>query len=416
MGSGSFSKGMLGKRSVASRRPTISILLFLISLLIHNRLGASSTDRGVWSCAAPMAEPASRSFCRDLRTIHTTPLAAVLQPTRVRPNLCNNVSTAQRPGCCPPTSTTSSIASTTVCSSNTSGSQDGVTSTPILSGLIGCIAPATTTTTPIIHPPFQQPLHYPLSLTPTPVHLPLPLPSTLPHSLLSLPTHPGTAHAVRAPDPFTTDSQVEGRVETSKSTGSIVSSDLTPSGGDTAELDGKTLRPPLMTSTKPVGVEDKIVRRHTTASYRPGQCNYRIQKEMNSFLRAPPPHCRLHLHPSNIRIWIVEIAGPPDSAYAGETYHLHLRFPSNYPLSPPSAVFLPPHVPRHPHVYSNGDICLNLLGADWRPTLTARAVAVAIMSMLSSAKRKVLPVDNAAHADMPAGSSQTSFMYHDDKC
>ena len=67
-------------------------------------------------------------------------------------------------------------------------------------------------------------------------------------------------------------------------------------------------------------------------------------------------------------------------------------------------------------MYTNGDICLNLLGKDWRPTLSAGQLALAILSMLSSAREKRLPVDNSAHADAKPGSSQEQWMYHDDSC
>ena len=40
-------------------------------------------------------------------------------------------------------------------------------------------------------------------------------------------------------------------------------------------------------------------------------------------------------------------------------------------LIAPSVYFLKP-TPKHVHVYSNGDICLNLLGRDWRPMLTGQ--------------------------------------------
>jgi ubiquitin-protein ligase len=47
-------------------------------------------------------------------------------------------------------------------------------------------------------------------------------------------------------------------------------------------------------------------------------------------------------------------------------------------------------------VYTNGDICLNLLGRDWRPNMTASTLALSILSMLSSAKEKKIPQDNQA--------------------
>ncbi len=36
---------------------------------------------------------------------------------------------------------------------------------------------------------------------------------------------------------------------------------------------------------------------------------------------------------------------------------LRVKFGDNYPLEPPEVVFLPP-APIHPHIYSNGHICL----------------------------------------------------------
>ena len=68
-------------------------------------------------------------------------------------------------------------------------------------------------------------------------------------------------------------------------------------------------------------------------------------------------------------------------------------FPMDYPSKPPSVYFLQP-TPRHEHVYTNGDICLNLLGRDWRPNMTASTLALSILSMLSSAKEKKIPQDN----------------------
>lgn len=67
----------------------------------------------------------------------------------------------------------------------------------------------------------------------------------------------------------------------------------------------------------------------------------------------------------------------------------------DYPSKPPSVYFLQP-TPRHEHVYTNGDICLNLLGRDWRPNMTAHTLALSILSMLSSAKEKKIPQDNQA--------------------
>jgi len=132
---------------------------------------------------------------------------------------------------------------------------------------------------------------------------------------------------------------------------------------------------------------------HLTRSYKPGEANARIQRELKLFLQSPPENCKVEVG-SNIRQWIVTIVGAESTIYAGEKYKLKMIFPKEYPTKPPSVYFLKP-CPKHMHVYTNGDICLNLLGRDWRPTMSAQILAASILSMLSNAKEKKLPQDNA---------------------
>ena len=117
----------------------------------------------------------------------------------------------------------------------------------------------------------------------------------------------------------------------------------------------------------------------------------------------------------NVRLWVITLAMPDNCIYAGEKYKLRVQFPNDYPTSPPSVFFLPP-TPRHEHVYTNGDICLSLLGKDWRPIMTAQSIAQAIFSILCGAQRKSLPMDNARHAGNKPGQAQNDWVYHDDNC
>ncbi|RYG65993.1 hypothetical protein EON64_10745, partial [archaeon] len=75
---------------------------------------------------------------------------------------------------------------------------------------------------------------------------------------------------------------------------------------------------------------------------------------------------------------------------------ISIPYPFSIPDSP-EVTFLPP-VPVHSHIYSNGHICLNILGDDWSPALTVRSICLSLLSMLSSATVKCTPPDNAIYS------------------
>ncbi len=135
---------------------------------------------------------------------------------------------------------------------------------------------------------------------------------------------------------------------------------------------------------------------HLHIKYRPGELLYRIQKELKNFISSPPTGCSVDVS-KNMKVWIITITGPKGSVYEGGRFRLRVSFPSNYPAQPPSVYFLQnPPPPKHEHVYTNGDICLSLLGKDWKPNLTISGLTISIVSMLSSAAEKRCPQDNAA--------------------
>jgi ubiquitin-conjugating enzyme E2 W len=153
---------------------------------------------------------------------------------------------------------------------------------------------------------------------------------------------------------------------------------------------------------------------HLSSKLQSNNPNYRIQRELKEFLRDPPANLSVKVG-SNIRIWIITMVGAVNTVYEGETYKLRVMFPPGYPTVPPSVYFLPPP-PLHEHVYTNGDICLSLLGKDWKPTMTAQSIALSILSILSSASTKSLPMDNSRHSQNKPGQYQKDWVYHDDNC
>jgi ubiquitin-conjugating enzyme E2 W len=156
-------------------------------------------------------------------------------------------------------------------------------------------------------------------------------------------------------------------------------------------------------------------KKHLSSKIKSTSVNYRIQRELKEFIKSPPPNLTVKVG-SNIRVWIITMEGAKNSIYEGEVFKLRVSFPTQYPTVPPSVYFLQGHIPIHEHVYTNGDICLSLLGKDWRPTMTAQSIAVSILSILSSAQSKSLPMDNARHAGNKPGEYQKDWVYHDDNC
>ncbi|KAF5455859.1 hypothetical protein F2P56_025393 [Juglans regia] len=84
-------------------------------------------------------------------------------------------------------------------------------------------------------------------------------------------------------------------------------------------------------------------------------CN-RLQKELVEWQVNPPAGFK-HKVTDNLQRWVIEVNGAPGTLYANETYQLQVDFPEHYPMEAPQVIFLSP-APLHPHIYSNGHICL----------------------------------------------------------
>lgn len=84
--------------------------------------------------------------------------------------------------------------------------------------------------------------------------------------------------------------------------------------------------------------------------------------------------------------WECGIPGPQSDMYAGSYYTLYIDFPKDYPFVPPQATFK--HPVYHPNVYSNNQVCLDIIGDKWKPSLNVMNVLCGIQQLLDSPNTK----------------------------
>uniref|UniRef100_A0A182LSR8 N-terminal E2 ubiquitin-conjugating enzyme n=1 Tax=Anopheles culicifacies TaxID=139723 RepID=A0A182LSR8_9DIPT len=141
----------------------------------------------------------------------------------------------------------------------------------------------------------------------------------------------------------------------------------------------------------------------------------RLQKELMSLIKEPPPGVSVDEESvsQNLTQWIINIDGVEGTLYEGEHFQLLFKFNNKYPFDSPEVTFIGPNIPIHPHVYSNGHICLSILTDDWSPALSVQSVCLSISSMLSSCREKRRPPDNGIYVKTcNKNPKKTKWWYH----
>jgi len=120
-----------------------------------------------------------------------------------------------------------------------------------------------------------------------------------------------------------------------------------------------------------------------------------LQMELKKIQAEPVEGFRVKLvNDDNIFEWEVAIFGPPGTLYEGGYFKAHMKFPHDYPYSPPSVRFISKM--WHPNVYENGEVCISILhppvddpqsgelpSERWNPTQTVRTVLLSVISLLN---------------------------------
>eukprot|EP00743_Colponemidia_sp_Colp-15_P004498 GILK01004850.1.p1 GENE.GILK01004850.1~~GILK01004850.1.p1 ORF type:complete len:173 (-),score=6.73 GILK01004850.1:174-626(-) len=142
----------------------------------------------------------------------------------------------------------------------------------------------------------------------------------------------------------------------------------------------------------------------------------RLQRELSDLQSRPVEGISVDVDESNIMVWLVTLHGAPGTLYEGESFRLRFCFNSNYPIESPEVIFVDTP-PIHPHIYSNGHICLSVLYEEWSPAMTVSSLCLSILSMLSSCTHKEIPRGNDIYVMTSRGRSpkDTKWDFHDDK-
>ncbi|KAK6204253.1 ubiquitin-conjugating enzyme/RWD-like protein [Scheffersomyces amazonensis] len=174
----------------------------------------------------------------------------------------------------------------------------------------------------------------------------------------------------------------------------------------------------------------------------------RILKEYKALVENKLPGITLVKHTEDLTDFVFRIkVNHANHIYSqSDLYHLSIRITPDYPVDSPQVQFIlfnevidldaeddehdndedededddlievgQSKIPMHPHIYSNGHICLNLLGEDWSPACSIETIVLSIQSMLNSNDKNERPPDDVNYVKYaPVNPKKTTFVYHDD--
>ncbi|KAK9454889.1 ubiquitin-conjugating enzyme/RWD-like protein [Dipodascopsis uninucleata] len=144
----------------------------------------------------------------------------------------------------------------------------------------------------------------------------------------------------------------------------------------------------------------------------------RLSRELNDMKNSPAVGITVY-QADDFQKWLIDIQVMDNHPlYAGKKFRLQFRFLPSYPIEAPEVQFIRSHdrdIPIHPHIYSNGHICLDVLGSGWSPIQSVSSIAMSIQSMLAGNSKNERPPDDSRYiATAPFSPKQTRFVYHDD--
>ncbi|ROW14841.1 hypothetical protein VPNG_03804 [Cytospora leucostoma] len=146
----------------------------------------------------------------------------------------------------------------------------------------------------------------------------------------------------------------------------------------------------------------------------------RLGKELNKVTGSLPAGISL-VSADDLETWYLDIKVLDNNPlYLDQTFRLMFRFGTQYPIEPPEVTFVQKPdrpIPIHPHIYSNGIICLDLLGQQgWSPVQNVESICMSLQSMLTgNTKNERPPGDEEFVRSNRLRPKDIDFYYHDNK-
>lgn len=119
-------------------------------------------------------------------------------------------------------------------------------------------------------------------------------------------------------------------------------------------------------------------------------CVRRIKNDILAIYSDPPPGLCVMPDPHNITKIHGLLTGPFDTPYEGGFFYFLIRFPHDYPISPPRVRLMTTGngtVRFNPNLYKSGKVCLSILGTwagpSWSPAQTLSTVLISIQSLMN---------------------------------
>lgn len=150
------------------------------------------------------------------------------------------------------------------------------------------------------------------------------------------------------------------------------------------------------------------------------RCLLRLNKDITDFFDKPP--AGLFISPDEDDVTKVHalVVGPAGTPYDGGFFQFLMKFPPDYPMSPPRVRIMTTDSGRvcfNPNLYADGKVCLSILGTwdgpAWSPAQGLESILVSIQSLLNENPYYNEPGTNPGRHNAAFARSYNDIIQHE---